>query len=83
MKIRDSDDRRVDWLSFKNINQGTDDAKNLLIDMGMVKDEPGWISKLLSVLFLFWYRPHIVLPLLQTVNGPRSLSITQTMLGTS
>ena len=44
-KTRDGEDHRVDWLTFSNINQWTDAAKKELIDLGMVKDEPGYISK--------------------------------------
>ena len=57
VKLKNSEDRRVEWLSFKNINTWTDAAKKLLIDMDMVKDEPGYISKyyllLLDKIFLW------------------------------
>ena len=42
---RDNDDRRVDWLTFSNINTWTDAAKAELISIGLVKDEPGYISE--------------------------------------
>ncbi len=44
-KAKDNEDHRVEWLTFQNINDWTDAAKKLLIDMGMVKDEPGIISE--------------------------------------
>ena len=44
-KVKDDEDRSVDWLTFCNINDWTDQAKRVLIDMNMVKDEPGEISK--------------------------------------
>ena len=46
VKAKDNDDRRVDWTTYKNLNDWTDGAKKLLIEMDMVKDEPGLISKL-------------------------------------
>ena len=42
---KDNDDRRVDWLTFSNINSWTDAAKAELISIGLVKDEPGYISE--------------------------------------
>ena len=51
VKVKDSEDRRVDWLSFKNINLWTDAAKKLLIEMDMVKNEPGFISTYLFLPF--------------------------------
>ena len=45
VKAIDSDDRRIDWLKFKTINEWTDKVKEELIYMGMVKDEPGFIRK--------------------------------------
>ena len=44
-KAKDNEDHRVEWLTFRNINDWTDAAKKLLIDMGMVKDAPGSISE--------------------------------------
>ena len=41
-----NDDRRVEWLTFKNINDWTNAAKKELIDLGVVIDKPGFISKL-------------------------------------
>ena len=43
----DVDDRRVEWLTFKNINQMMDMSKKVFIEKGMAKDEPGMIRKLL------------------------------------
>ena len=41
----DDEDRCVDWLTYKNLNDWTDAAKRELIALGMVKDEPGYISE--------------------------------------
>ena len=43
-KAINDDDRRVEWMTFKNINDWTDAAKQVLIDLEMVKDEPGLMS---------------------------------------
>ncbi len=40
-----NEDRRVNWLTYKNINAWTDAAKDYLISIGMVKDDPGEICK--------------------------------------
>ena len=47
---KDKKDRRREWLTYKNINDWTDREKKCLVDMGMVKDEPGWISE-----FCYYY----------------------------
>ena len=47
---KNDDDRRVEWLSYKNINDWTDMAKKELIQIKMVIDKPGLISKKLKVL---------------------------------
>ncbi len=44
-KAKDNEDHRVEWLTFRNVNDWTDAAKKLLIEMGMVKDAPGFISE--------------------------------------
>ncbi len=49
---KDNEDHRVDWLTYKNINDWTDEAKRMLIEMGMVKDEPGLISKFFTILII-------------------------------
>ena len=41
------DDRRVDWLTYKNIQDWTKRAGKFLVDIGMAKDEPGYIRELL------------------------------------
>lgn len=65
-KTRDGEDHRVDWLTFSNINQWTDAAKKELIDLGMVKDEPGYISKfvlyLLCPFFCIYVLTHFTSP---------------------
>lgn len=42
------DDRRVDWLTYKNINSWTNAVKQELIDLGVVYDKPGFISEFLA-----------------------------------
>ena len=44
----DVDDRRVEWLTFKNINQMMDMSKKEIIGAGMAKDKRGMIRKLLQ-----------------------------------
>ena len=44
-KAISNEDRRVDWLTYKNTNAWMDAAKDYLIAIGMVKDEPGLICK--------------------------------------
>ena len=44
-RAKNNEDRRVDWLTFKNITEWMSEAKQMLVDMGMVKDEPGIISE--------------------------------------
>jgi len=41
ISAKNNEDRRVDWLTFKNITEWSAAAKKLLVDLGMVKDEPG------------------------------------------
>ena len=48
-----NDDRRVEWLTFKNINDWTDAVKKELIDLGVVIDKPGIMSKLLLYFYSF------------------------------
>ena len=47
VKQKHNEDRRVDWLTYKNVNDWTDRAKAYLCELGMVKNEPGFISELL------------------------------------
>ena len=39
------DDRQIDWMTYKNINDWTDMVKKELLRIGMVVDKPGLISK--------------------------------------
>jgi hypothetical protein len=41
----DNEDRRVDWLTYKNIMKWMKRAKKFIVDIGMAKDEPGVIRK--------------------------------------
>ena len=45
VRAKDHEDRRVDWLSYGNINDWTDRAKKFLVSLGMLKDEPGTICE--------------------------------------
>ena len=45
VQAKNHEDRRVDWLSYKNINDWTDGAKKYLIELGMLKAEPGIICE--------------------------------------
>ena len=44
-KAKESEDRRIDWLTFWSINEWTDTVKDELIRLRMLKDEPGYIRK--------------------------------------
>ncbi len=45
VSAKNNEDRRVDWLTFKNINTWTDGVKKFLVEIGMLKDEPGYICE--------------------------------------
>ncbi len=45
VKAKVKEDRRVEWLSYKNILEWTARAKEFLITIGMAKDEPGIIRE--------------------------------------
>ena len=42
---KNDDDRQIEWMTYKNINDWTDMVKEELIRIGMVVDKPGLISK--------------------------------------
>ena len=42
---RNTDDRRMEWLTFKTINEWTDRMKSFLVGIGMLSAEPGYISR--------------------------------------
>ncbi len=46
-KAKVNEDRRVEWLSYKNIMDWTAQVKEFLISIGMAKDEPGIIRECL------------------------------------
>ena len=46
VKAKNHEDRRVEWLTYKNIIEWNARAKKFLIDVGMAKDCPGMIRKL-------------------------------------
>mmetsp|Transcript_11460 Transcript_11460/g.17411 ORF Transcript_11460/g.17411 Transcript_11460/m.17411 type:complete len:192 (+) Transcript_11460:313-888(+) len=41
MRQKHNEDRWVDWLTYKNVNDWTDQEKAYLVELGMVKNEPG------------------------------------------
>ena len=45
------EDRRVDWLTYKNLNSWTDAVKKEMVDLGVVFDKPGFISKFRRAIF--------------------------------
>ena len=45
VKAKVNEDRRVEWLSYKNIMEWTARAKEFLITIEMAKDEPGIIRE--------------------------------------
>ena len=47
---KNHEDRRVDWLSYRNILQWNEEAKKYLIAIGMAKDEPGFIRTFYAML---------------------------------
>ena len=49
LKAKKNEDRRVEWLTYKNITHWTTRAKDFLIGIGMAKDEPGLIRKSLVI----------------------------------
>jgi len=51
VRAKNHEDRRVDWLSYKNIMTWNTRAKKFLIDIGMAKDEPGLIRE--SICYIF------------------------------
>jgi len=53
VKQKHNKDRRVDWLTYKNVNDWTDQAKAYLVELGMLKNKPGWINGIWSEVSLF------------------------------
>jgi hypothetical protein len=49
VRAKINEDRRVEWLTYKNINDWTAAAKKFLIAIGMAKDEPGIICEYLAL----------------------------------
>ena len=47
VKAKVNEDRRVEWLSYKNVMDWTARVKEFLISIGMAKDEPGEIREYL------------------------------------
>lgn len=53
VKAKKNEDRRVEWLSYGNIMKWTEHAREVLISIGMAKDEPGLIRKLPTLLWCY------------------------------
>ncbi|MBV5280331.1 MAG: hypothetical protein J0651_03500, partial [Actinobacteria bacterium] len=49
VRAKINEDRRVEWLTYKNINDWTAAAKKFLIAIRMAKDEPGIIREYLAL----------------------------------
>ena len=45
VKTKNNEDRRVEWLTYKNIIDWTARAKEFLLSIQMAKDEPGLIRE--------------------------------------
>lgn len=45
VQAKNNDDRRVEWLTYKDINDWTDACKGELIKLGVVLDKSGHISE--------------------------------------
>ena len=45
VRAKSNEDRRIDWLTFKNIHDWNARAKSVLVKMGMASNEPGKIRK--------------------------------------
>jgi hypothetical protein len=45
VKAKNNEDLRVEWLTYKNIMDWTDCAKDFLVSIKMAKDEPGVIRE--------------------------------------
>ena len=83
-KAIDNEDRCVDWLTYKNINDWNKRAKKILIDIGMCTPERGLIRKSLVCLIIVGpsYSPvcyFITMFLLQTRLRARWVLSTRTM----
>ena len=54
VQAKNDDDRRVEWLTYKNINDWTYAVKGELINLGIVFDKPGLISecRLICIVFI-------------------------------
>ena len=44
-KAISSEDRRSEWVTYKNLNDWNDYAKKVMIEIGLAKDEPGYIRE--------------------------------------
>ena len=57
VKAKNNEDRRVDWLTYKNIHDWNARAKKFLIDVGMANDRPGQIRVWYYFIFFFLRTP--------------------------
>ena len=65
---KNTDDRRMDWLSFQSINSWTDAVKKHLIEIGMLSDQSGYISECIVFAF-FHYIPVLSILLFNIRRG--------------
>ena len=74
MQAKSNKDRRVEWLSYKNIIDWTTRAKAFLIDIGMAKDEPGIICEsTCTIIIIIIIISHAMLLILVGVESEISL----------
>ena len=74
VSAKNHEDLRAIWLTYQNINKWIDFAKKFLIEIGFVKDEPGYICKSSFVLCI-----EVSTHLSKAEFGPRSLYIIMKM----
>ena len=81
IKQKHNEDRRVDWLTYKNVNDWTDRSKAYLVELSTVKNEPGLISELLVCFYFLTFQfTFSNTRFLQMGFGLRSLSSIPTAL---
>ena len=83
IKVKDSEDRQMNWMSYKNINDWKYTAKYIYIDMNMIKDELVWISNTYFLVYFFMISMLKISHYLfsQTVYDPRCNYIILMMPG--
>ena len=54
-QVKSHEERRVDWLTYNNINTWTDAAKEYLVRIGMLENNPGTICECVMILCYDFY----------------------------